>query len=67
MSDEPIATHSFCVVAGCTGHATTARWITVGEGEQQQVEVCWKHEDNALTMDDLDSSKIDWTGGGGSV
>jgi len=65
MTDEPIASHSFCVVAGCNAPATTSRSISVSDGEKKEVEVCWKHEDNVLTMQDLDPDKIDWTGGGG--
>lgn len=66
MTDEPIASHSFCLVAGCSAPATTARWITVPDGGREEIEVCWKHEDNALTMEDLDPDMIDWSGGGAS-
>lgn len=62
MSDEPIASHSFCVVAGCTGHATTSRWVDVTSGDRHQVVVCWKHEGGELSLQDLDADKIDWLG-----
>jgi hypothetical protein len=64
MTDEPIASHSFCVIGGCSAPATTSRWFTTSDGDQHEIEVCWTHEDNALTIEDLDPDKIDWTGGG---
>lgn len=66
MTDEPIASHSFCVVAGCSAPGTTTRWMNAPDGGRRQVDVCWKHEDNALTIDDLDPEKIDWSGGADS-
>jgi hypothetical protein len=62
MSDEPIASHSFCVVAGCTGHATTSRWVDVKDGDRHRIAVCWKHETGEITLKDLDEDKIDWLG-----
>jgi hypothetical protein len=62
MTDEPIASHSFCVVAGCTSPGTVSRWVSVADGDRREIEVCWKHETGDLTIADLEPD-IDWTGG----
>ena len=64
MSDEPIASHSFCVVAGCNGHAATSRSIDVTGGDRHRIAVCRKHETGELMLRDLDEGKIDWLGEG---
>ena len=53
--DKPIAASSLCEVVGCTDPATRSRWVVAGMN--RQVEVCWKHEEGDLTLDDLDQ---DW-------
>jgi hypothetical protein len=54
MADEPIASHSFCVVAGCTDPATRSRLMMVGPETERQVEVCEKHAEGELDINQLD-------------
>jgi len=54
MTDEPIASHSFCVVAGCTDPGVRTRWIMTGPERRLEVEVCEKHEKGDLDINQLD-------------
>ncbi len=56
--DKPIAATSFCVVNGCTDTATRSRWIMTGPETQREIEVCWKHEEGELDINDLELG--DW-------
>jgi hypothetical protein len=58
MSDVPIASHSFCIVEGCTSPSTISRRVTLW-GEEHQVDVCETHETGEITEDDVDRSKLD--------
>lgn len=57
MSDEPIASHSFCVVEGCTSPSMLSRRVTLW-GEDHQVDVCLTHEEAEINEDDVDRSKL---------
>ncbi|HUF14680.1 MAG TPA: hypothetical protein VMQ46_02195 [Acidimicrobiia bacterium] len=56
MTDVPIASHSFCVVPGCSSPTTTTRWVRMGDEEPREVEVCSKHAEGELSAEDLDPS-----------
>lgn len=58
MTDEPIASHSFCIVEGCTSPSTLSRRVTLW-GEDHRVDVCLSHEKTEITEDDVDRSKLD--------
>lgn len=58
MSDEPIASHSYCVVAGCTDPATHSRWVMPRPDEKLEVGVCLKHQTGDLDINDLELG--DW-------
>ncbi|MGH3649254.1 MAG: hypothetical protein ACRDU9_00985 [Acidimicrobiia bacterium] len=58
MTDTPIASHSFCVVRGCSSPSTTTLFVRMGEEEPREVEVCSKHAEGELSADDLDASKL---------
>lgn len=53
--DKPIAATSFCEVAGCTDAATRSRWVVAGMN--REIQVCEKHGEGELSIDDLDQ---DW-------
>lgn len=58
MTDEPIASHSFCVVAGCTDPAVRQRWVMPHPDEKIEVGVCEKHTEGELDINDLELG--DW-------
>jgi hypothetical protein len=45
---------TFCAIAGCTDHAMTQRWIMMGDGSRQHIEVCWKH-----AAGDIDPARVE--------
>lgn len=55
--DAPIASHSFCVVEGCSGPSTISRMVSIW-GDDHQVDVCEKHEDTELTEENVDQDKL---------
>ncbi len=55
MSDDrPIAATSFCVVVGCSDPDTRTRVIVTGPETQLEVQVCAKHAEVELDINDLD-------------
>lgn len=58
MTDEPIASHSFCVVEGCSGTSTVSHRVTIW-GDAHDLAVCAKHEDLELTEENVDPAKVD--------
>lgn len=58
MTDEPIASHSFCVVAGCTDPAVRQRWVMPHPDDKVEVGVCEKHTEGELDINDLELG--DW-------
>jgi len=58
MTDLPIASHSFCVVEGCTGPSSVLHRVSIW-GEEHDVGVCEKHKDSALSEDNVDRSKVE--------
>lgn len=58
MSDEPIASHSFCIVDGCTSPTTVSRRVTLW-GDEHEVDVCLTHETGEINEKDVDRSRLD--------
>lgn len=56
--DQPIATHSFCVVEGCTDPAVRQRWVMPIPDRSVEVGVCEKHAEGELDINSLDLG--DW-------
>ncbi len=54
MTDPPIAASSFCVVPGCSDHATRSRIVVTGPETTATVDVCEKHADEELDINQLD-------------
>ena len=45
---------SFIAGLTSTSPATSSRWVTVDDGKQRHVEVCWKHEEGEIAESDLE-------------
>jgi len=43
----------FCVVPGCTASSVTTRRVLLGGGEDREIEVCRKHAEGVLDLDEI--------------
>lgn len=48
MSDKTKTGGTFCEIAGCSGAATTSRWVVVEKEGKREIDVCWKHAEGDI-------------------
>lgn len=43
----------FCVIPGCTSPSVTSRRVLLGDREEREIEVCWKHAEGELDVESI--------------